>query len=448
MNRFVSHTEQAFLRAMERIPDFRNRRYLVAVSGGLDSMVLTDLMARHGLLFDMAHCHFGLRGAESDEDEAFVRRAAAQYGVRAHIRRCPVTEGNVQVEARRKRYAYFDELRRQYGYDYILTAHHADDQIETFFINLLRGSGIKGLTGIGETGSVKRPLREVFRDDLEAYARHRQLAWREDSSNRSDKYLRNRIRHRLVPLLEEWEPAVKAHLMRSMRHLQQSYAAEEAWFAQTLSAIKTVKDHTERIEWEKLPQGLLGELFLYKWLTPLGFTDMKAVRDLIRQQKPGVLYNNARNKVLFIRDGQIILETVPEETADEYRWQPGHEIPEDWPFTAETMFIEQALREDFRHAPPHICYLDKDKLSFPVVFRRWRPGDRFMPLGMKGFKKVGDFLTDLKMPLHQRKQVYVLESDGEIACVAGLRPDQRFALDERSTFAVRFNFKAPFLPHD
>ncbi len=437
------HPVQEFFRqAMDSVPSWRERRYLVAVSGGMDSMVLAHLMQAEGLNFALVHCNFALRGADSDADEQLVRKAAKQYGKRVFVRRCPVESGNVQTEARRLRYAFFDGLMQAHGFDYLLTAHHGDDSVETFFINLLRGTGLRGLTGIRDRERILRPLRKVLRRDLADYAAAYGVRWREDASNASDKYVRNRIRHEILPLLEQINPAFRENMLRTMERLAWEEAVAGRWFEELKPRVVEPADRGESCDLSRLPEEPLDRWFLARWLGPHGFHDLQAVYRLAGRRSGGVLYSPDGSKALYVRNGKMVWEAVPVVDSAVYYLDPKRpEMAPPW-LKWQILSRAEAEAEDFRHASPELCYLDADKLRFPLELRPWRAGDRFVPLGMRGRKKVGDFLTDLKVPVHRRRDVYVVLSEGEPVCLAGYRPDGRFAVDEGTRRVLRMQFPA------
>ncbi len=404
-------------------------------------MVLTELMRRGGYRFGLAHCNFQLRGGASDADEQLVRDYAQKHALRLHVERCPVdTKKNIQLEARRLRYAFFERLMQMHGYTVLLTAHHSDDAIESFFINLLRGTGIRGLTGISETGRIRRPLTGLFRDELENFARGEGIPWREDLSNLIDKYLRNRIRHRLIPLLRELSPGFKHKMTETMELLRMSAAAQNAWFESLRNRIVRQDENGEYVDTAQLPPAPLNRLLLHEWLSPHGFTDWPAVYGLTTAETSKKIYNKAGNKVLLRQASRLVLMDTPAADAKEYRFDTleGMQIPfVEW----EIISPEQARSENFRHAPPHTAYVDAGKLRPPFVWRPWRAGDRFKPLGLQGTKKVGDFLTDARVPVPLRKNLYLFLSNDRPVWLAGHRIDARFAVDEQTRRILRLRLK-------
>ncbi len=433
--------EKIFRQNLSRIPDISHQYYLVAVSGGVDSMVLAELMRRSGLRFGLAHCNFGLRGRESDADEQWVRDYAHKHKLRLHVQRCPVEPGrNIQLEARRLRYAFFDQLMQTHGYSVLLTAHHADDAIESFFINLLRGTGIRGLTGIGEKPHIRRPLSGLFRREIEDFARREGITWREDSSNLSNKYLRNRIRHRLIPLLEELSPGFKQKMTGTMDLLGMSAAAQRAWFENLRSTLLHRDDSGEWVNVNQLPPGPLNRLFLHEWLTPHDFTDRDAIYRLLEAGTSKKVFNATGTKLIIRQGHRLLLMDSPESRATEFRFESlqGMHIPfVEW----EMISPDQARTENFCQAPPHTAYVDAGKLQPPFVWRPWHPGDRFVPLGMKGTKKVGDFLTDMRIPVPLRKNIYLFVSNNTPVWLVGYRIDARFAIDEHTQQVLRLRLK-------
>ncbi|MCL2562114.1 MAG: tRNA lysidine(34) synthetase TilS [Rikenellaceae bacterium] len=394
----------------------KDDKVLLAVSGGVDSMTMLALFAESGYDVAVAHCNFGLRGEESDGDEELVRKEAARRGVPFHSRRFDTTGEmertgeSVQIAARRLRYEWFSELCAEHGYTKVATAHHADDSIETFFINLLRGTGLRGLTGIGITnGRVIRPLLFATRQEIEEYARQGGLAFREDSSNSSTAYVRNKIRHELTPRLREMSTAFAETMERNMERLGEAQAFIGA--AMERVRTETIEQRNEFIYIYpgRIDPSLPVRFVLYELLAPYGFRG-EAVEALV-----AALHAAASGKRFYARDyvahtdrGTIIV--APLASADSRE------------LTMRRLKIEEV---ETLHVPSSIALLDADLLQFPLEIRRWREGDSFVPLGMTGRKKVSDYLIDTKVPLAEKERQLVVVSGGQIAWLVGRRIDNR-----------------------
>ena len=418
---------EQFQNIIKTYPGYSDKTFLVAVSGGLDSMVLLDLVRRMGLKTVVAHCNFQLRGKDSEEDMALVEEFCKRHDIPFYGRVCPVGKSeNVQLEARRLRYAYFDELMKKIPADFLLTAHHADDQIETFFINLMRGSGIQGLTGIKETEKIKRPLLAFTRHQLEEYARTRQLSWREDRSNFSTDYLRNSIRHRLIPLLNEIRPAASRNIYKTIRLLQGSARVENEWFEEWKRQAVEQKGNEEILHIDRLPGENLTPLFLHKWIYPLGFKDLPALLHLLEAQTGKKVEND---EWIIVKYGNKLILSPQSEKTGALRL---NNIPEKIrvPLPLKFQFYEakKIPWEEITGASSTTVFIDADKFQPPFEIRPWRPGDRMQPLGMEGTKKISDILTDAKVPLHKKNGIYLLTSQNMPVWLIGYRLDERFKI--------------------
>lgn len=430
-------------------------RILVAVSGGIDSMVLTDLLHRHGFSFGIAHVNFALRGAESEADATFVENRAAHYGVPFHLTRFE-TEAeaarqgeSIQVTARQLRYAWFEDVRQTHGYVAVATAHQADDVLETMLLNLARGTGLTGLTGIPiqTEQKVVRPLWFASREQVEAYARQQSLPWREDASNATDKYARNRIRHQVVPVLKTINPGLLAQLPRTAGYLRAAdtivqESMDASWAAITqptetglaidLGALRTLSE----------PLFRLGE-----WLRPYGFS-AQAVQQFWqsvdagggKSVKNGQAIRSAMHRLVHERGTAWLLRQEGP--------SPQPVLVTEWPqqpiglsgagYVTVDRFERATWSGSFK-TPPTTVLCDADRLGFPWTFRHWQPGDRLRPLGMAGSQLVSDLLTNAKIPAPQRPSVWVLEAGGELIWVVGVRVAHRSRITEQTEHIVRLS---------
>ena len=412
-------------------------RILLAVSGGIDSVVMTDLFAESGFSPGLAHCNFGLRGGESDGDEAFAASLAEQYSMEFHVRRFPTAEVaerdriSIQMAARNLRYEWFEELRESCNYTWIATAHNQDDVLETFFINLSRGTGIRGLTGIPpRAGRVIRPLLFAPRKDIAEYADRKGLAYREDSSNDSDKYLRNRIRHHLIPMLEEQNPSFRKSLMGTMSKL----AGTEKIFIRELGKIKdSVLERREGkilVKITELERDPSMTTILYEILSDFNFPS--ATIESIGKSlggNPGKQFYSPTHRLVKDRE-ELIITPLPEDEQRRVYLELGEggtsePISLDWEIVENTPKL---------HIPgdPHIACLDLDLLDFPLILRHRQAGDYFHPFGMNGRKKISDFLIDEKLSLPDKENVWLLASGPNIVWVIGHRIDDRFRITEKT----------------
>ena len=415
-----------------------SQRLLVAVSGGLDSVALLHALHQAGYHTGVAHVNFGLRGVASDADEAFVQQLAFQYQAPFHHTRFS-TEAHaaghgisIQMAARALRYEWLEQIRQQAGYDYILTAHHRNDSIETVLLNLVRGTGLAGLRGmLPKTGQLVRPLLNATRADIAAYAAHHQLAWREDSSNATDAYQRNFLRHRVVPLLEELNPNFSETFQHTMQRLRE---AEEIITEQTGRLRENCHNEagTVQIRTDVLPKTGLP-LLLHELLRPYGFTYRQA-QELVRALPgpPGKQFFSATHRL--VKDRQHLLITpLPAASAVP---PAGISIPAGaaevtagpWRLKLQRFPMATYLLQPDQE----IAALDADTLAFPLLLRPWQPSDWFVPLGMRGRKNISDLLTDRKVPLPEKEKVWVLLSGEAIVWVLGRQLDDRFKLTART----------------
>lgn len=430
-------------------------RLLVAVSGGIDSMVLTDLLHQHGFTFGIAHVNFALREAESEADAVFVENRANDYGVPFHqIRFDTEAEAarrgeSVQVTARQLRYGWFAQLCQAHGYVAVATAHQADDVLETMLLNLTRGTGLTGLTGIPirtEQGVV-RPLWFASREQIEAYAQERGLPWREDTSNATDKYARNRIRHQVVPVLKTINPGLLAHLPRTVGYLRAADAIVQetmtaSWAAVAQPQPTGVKMDVAAVKALSEPLFRLGE-----WLRPYGFS-AQALQQFWHSVdaegdtfvKNGQVIQSATHRLMHER-GAIWLLPQAEPLPQPIRVTGWPAQPIDLPgagyVTAER--FDRTNWDGNLKTPPTVALCDAAQLLLPWLLRRWQPGDRFRPLGLAGTQLVSDLLTNAKVPAPQRSSVWVLEAGGEVMWVIGVRTAHRSRITETTEQIVRLS---------
>lgn len=400
----------------ERLFD-RKARILVALSGGADSVALLSLLQQGGYACEAAHCNFRLRGEESDRDEAFVRHLCRERGVPLHVTRFDTArwaeERHVSIEmaARELRYGWFEELRRTLPADVIAVAHHKDDSAETFLLNLIRGTGIRGLQGIRpRNGFVVRPLLCVGREEILEYLDSIGQAYVTDSTNLQDEFTRNKIRLQLMPLMRQINPSVRESILQTAAHLSEASLIYQKGIDEGTRRVSTPSGiHIGRLLEEPAPQTLL-----YEMLSPKGFNTQQ-VQDLFQtlDGQPGKCIRAGRWCALKDRE-EILLE---EEYGEEER-KP-HLSMEERPMTDG---FEIPRRRD-------VACLDADKLKHPLSMRLWRQGDVFVPFGMKGRKRVSDYLTDRKFPLLRKARQWVLCSGEDIVWLVNERPDNRFRID-------------------
>lgn len=415
-------------------------RILLTVSGGVDSMVMLSLFTEAGYRVGVAHCNFQLRGAESEEDEVLVATEAARLGVPFYNRRfetareMELTGESMEMAARRLRYAWFHDLCEQEGYTAIAVAHHADDSVETFFINLLRGTGLRGLTGIStQVGRIVRPLLFATRKEILEYAVQHKIPYREDSSNRSTKYLRNKIRLGLVPRIREINPKFTSLMRRNISRLTDA----QQFITQAVERIREVaverQDGVDVIRLDRIDPALPRNFVLYELLNSgYGFKG-DVIDQLCHALDEGSVGRRfyTRDHVAVVDRGTVLVSPIEADDAcavtvaeGALRAYCGNSV----------LFFEKRdidLIEEFS-VPANQALLDASKLKWPLTLRRWQEGDWFIPFGMTGKKKVSDYLIDRKLSLPQKQRQFVLLSGDDIAWVVGERIDERFRLDDKS----------------
>ncbi len=392
-------------------------KVLVALSGGADSVALLHLLVALGYQCEAAHCNFHLRGEESDRDEQFVRQLCARLHVPLHTEgfdtRQKAREQRISIEmaARELRYTWFEELRQACGAAVVAVAHHRDDSVETFLLNLIRGTGINGLRGIRpKNGTVVRPLLCLSRDEITCYLAHIGQPYVTDSTNLQDEYTRNKIRLNLLPLMQEINPSVKESILKTAGHLDDAAAIYNKGIDDALARIRT----DAGICIPALLKEPAPEALLFEALRPLGFNPAQ-VADIYRtlQGQPGKQFASAEWRIVKDRD-LLLIETVKEPEnkpvleMKEYDLRPGFVIP---------------------RSKDTAC-LDAEKLTAPLHLRHWQQGDSFVPFGMKGRKKISDYLTDRKFSLSQKARQWVLCCGNDIVWLVGERSDNRYRVTE------------------
>ena len=416
---FKAHIQQHF-------PELLESKFLLACSGGIDSVVLVLLCHELNLDFSIAHCNFGLRGKESEEDAEWVKQLGTKIQRYTYIKRFETDDYafknkvSIQVAARELRYAWFEELRQIHQLKYCITAHHADDNLETFLINLSRGTGLRGLMGIPEkTETLARPLLKFSREQIEQYAAQQHLEWREDRSNLDKKYLRNQIRHEVVPSLKKTHPEFMRNFEASQGYLRDSHAILEEHFNAVRTSCFTQVDGATRIDLEKLEKYAPIKGYLHGLLGKYGFREWGDVEGLL-SASPGKQVYSATHRLVKGR-GYLVLEERKEVDHETYR------------YTLDTNQINEpvSLRleevEVMGEPSESILYADKETLKESISIRKWKKGDYFYPFGMKGKRKLlSKFFKDEKMDLIAKENQWLLCSNGAVVWVIGRRGDHRF----------------------
>ncbi|MEE1963577.1 tRNA lysidine(34) synthetase TilS [Allomuricauda taeanensis] len=421
------------------LPFLKGKRLLVACSGGVDSVVLAHLTQRSGLDMTLAHFNFGLRATESDGDEDFVRRLAEQLGVEVLVKRFDTeayaekNRGSIQMAARDLRYQWFQEVLEKEGFDFLVTAHHADDNVETFLINLSRGTGIEGLLGIPEVnGKTVRPLLVFSQEEVMAYAQAEHILWREDSSNTSNKYLRNRIRHEVVPKLKELHPTFLQNFMRTQSHLLQTHVLMDNYIQTIKAKLFEENGGSITIDIGELQRLQPTAAYLYEIFKAYGFTEWDDVHHLLTAMSGKEVVSKTHR---LVKDRQHLilseLESIPKRS---YLIFENEEQP-DLPLNLNLEDVNSIEKSG-----QNTIFMDKEKLNFPLVLRNWEKGDYFYPFGMQGRKKLSKFFKDEKMDVVSKEKQWLLCSDNDIVWVVGKRADERFKVEDSTRQIVKITW--------
>ncbi len=422
------------------------QKVLLALSGGMDSMTLAHLLLAAEIPFAAAHVNFGLRGRDSDEDAAFVEVWCEAAGVPIHCKEIFIREfaghisPNVQVAARHARYSYFTGLKHEHQYAAILTAHHINDVAETMLINLTRGTGIAGLHGIPEkTDDIIRPLLFATREQLLAYAKSEDISWREDTSNSEDKYLRNAIRHHILPKLEELMPGAAARIAATAERLKGTEIIYRKAVDRRLLKLRELRGKDWYMPVRLLDKEEARLTIAFELFTSFGFSGAQ-IPDILALMKgeSGRQILSQTHRVIRHRDFLVI--TALEQAAANLILIES--LPTDIQ-TAEGVFHLSWAAAAGVSEDSNIAMLHGDDLSFPLILRTRREGDYFYPLGMGGKKKkLKRFLIDIKTPLHEKDRIRILESDKKILWIAGKRIDERAKVRQ----ATQRVLKVVFIP--
>lgn len=408
------------------LPFLKGKKILLAVSGGIDSMVLVDLFSKLDFEIGIAHCNFQLRGEESNEDENFVNTQSEKYGIKHHIKHFKTNDYakthklSIQQSARDLRYNWFNELLERESYDYLLTAHHLDDSLETFLINFTRGTGIEGLTGIPEVnGNIVRPLLIFSRDEIENYAKANKIEWREDSSNASDKYFRNKIRHHVVPILKELNPSLLESFENTIKNIYGTNTLVKDALNTSFKEIATKKNNETYFDIEKLIQLENYKSYLYEWLKPFGFSDWQSIHELIHSQSGKQVFSESY-RLLKDRNQLILSKTEINNNEDFFLINEGENS------IVKPINLSICNQSYISQSTNSCIFVDKEKLKFPLKIRKWLEGDYFYPSGMQGKKKVSKYFKDEKFSLIDKENTWLLCSNNEIIWIINHRADQRF----------------------
>ena len=411
------------------IPFLKEKKLLIAISGGLDSVVLYHILTSLNFDISLAHCNFNLRGKESDLDEEFVNNLSQKTSNQIFIKSFDTEKYSkdnklsTQIAARELRYTWFQELVEKHNFDYILTAHHADDNLETFLINLTRGTGLEGFTGIPKiNGNIVRPLLPFSREEILKYAKENKIEWREDASNASTKYTRNKLRHQVIPVLKEINPSLLSSFEKTLENLQESQQILEDRIDEVSSEIIETKEAITKINIDKIQQLSNPKAYLYQLLKNHSFTEWNDVYDLLSAQSGKQVFSKTHR---LLKDRDFLMLTKKEVSSF---------IKDSFEITENQSKITQPIQLTFEEIQENstenkqTIYVDKDLLKYPLLVRKWQNGEYLYPTKMQGKKKLSKFFKDDKFSLLEKENTWLLcNADNEIIWVINHRQDRRFS---------------------
>lgn len=431
--KFQNHIEQNF-------PQLIDKKLLLAVSGGIDSMVLVHLCAQLKLNFEVVHCNFMLRGVESDAETQFIESFCSSNGILIHTKYFDTntiaanTKESIQITARNLRYQWFQEIM-SLGFDYVLTAHHLDDSLETVLINFSRGTGLEGLTGIpAQNGNIIRPLLPFSREEIEHFAEKNQIQWREDSSNASDKYLRNKIRHSIIPLFKELNAGFTDSFQNTLHHLKQAESLVNDAAELVYEKVVIEKENQLDFHLKPLLEFQNYQAYLFQWLKQYGFTAWNDIYDLVEAQSGKQVFSPTH---VLLKDREKLILSKRKETATEAIFCiESKESIVNIPLNISFCNVSYLSESD-----SNCIFVDEDKITFPLILRKWKTGDYFYPSGMTGKKKLSKYFKDEKYSLLEKEKQWLLCSDDQIIWVIGKRADQRFLAQSNTVKTIQIALK-------
>jgi tRNA(Ile)-lysidine synthase len=416
-----------------------DQKILLAVSGGMDSVVMCDLFSKAKLNFGIAHCNFGLRGEESNEDENFAKKLTIKYKVPFYVTTFQTSDFaeqekiSTQMAARTLRYEWFEKIRQQHGYNFVATAHHQNDVLETVFLNLTKGTGIAGLHGIKiKNGNIIRPIWFAEKEKIFDYVVENQIIWREDSSNESNKYQRNLLRNEVVPLLKQINPNLEQTILQTVERIN----AVEEIFHEEIELLR------KQITWtdgqaiylnygaiQKVSQPIVK---LHELLKIYNFSYSQTQEIIgVLDKEAGKTFLSPTHTLVKDRTELVIMARNLEEFGSK-EIQKGQDSLEAQGGKFQIKVFEKPANYEVPTYKKVAC-LDADALKYPLQVRKWKLGDWFCPLGMNSKKLISDFLTNVKIPLNLKKEVLLITSNGSVVWVVGQRIDNRYKVTEKTT---------------
>ena len=435
LQKFKQHLHQNF-------PFLEGSKLLIAISGGIDSVVLAHLCSQLNLNFSLCHCNFNLRGQESDEDEAFVKSLAKTLKIPVYAtsfeteKYAKTNKISIQVAARDLRYNWFYKLLDAKDYDYVLTAHNSNDNLETFIINLIRGSGLEGFTGIPAINKKSvRPLLAFSRDDITLFAIKNEIVWREDRSNASVKYVRNKVRHKVIPILKELNPHILKSFQNTLEHLNESQSLINDALKNITTNVVSYENDLLKISCKEIDKLSNKKAYLYQLLHGYGFTAWNDIVDLISAQPGKQVFSNTHR---LLKDRNFLIVTTINKNQS----------------TKDPILIDQKVSEitnpikliiqktdDYTSKNNHQIIIDNDLISYPLSLKKWHHGDAMYPTGMIGSKKISQLFKDNKLSLLDKEKIWMLtDAKDHIIWVVGLRQDRRYLANKTTTNRLKISY--------
>jgi tRNA(Ile)-lysidine synthase len=420
-------------------------KLLLAVSGGVDSVVLCELCKQAGFDFAIAHCNFKLRAMASDTDEAFVQNLATINNAAFYVKRFDTTaiaaakKKSIEETARDLRYNWFETLRVENEFKYILTAHQADDNIETVLMNFFRGTGIKGLRGIlSKQGNILRPLLFARRNQLEAFAAINQLTFVTDHTNAENEYTRNYFRNIVLPMVSQRYPEAKENILKNIERFTETALLYRQSVDMHITNLVEKKDNEIHIPVLKLLKTIPLTTVVYEIINEYGFTAHQADEVIaLLQSETGKYIRSATHRIIKNRNWLIIAPL--QNTEAQNILIENNDIPVIFE-GGELHFKKHAIQKGSLPADSNIALLNAAAITFPLLLRKWKQGDYFYPLGMQKKKKLNRFLTDQKLSLLQKEKTWVIEMDKKIIWVVGMRIDDRFKISTSSADLLQISY--------
>lgn len=432
----------------QNFPFLKEKKLLIAISGGIDSVVLTHLLSVLNFNISLAHCNFNLRNTASDLDTVFVKELAEKLQIKCFttsFQTAKIAKENkesTQITARNLRYTWFQETLQAHHFDFVLTAHHADDNLETFLINLTRGSGLDGFTGIPEVnGNIIRPLLKFSRNEIESFAKENGILWREDQSNASTKYVRNKIRHKILPVLKEINPSLLETFSKTIEHLKESAQIIDDSIEKISKNVVLKENGIAKFKVDKLQQLSNPKAYLYQLLKTYNFSEFNDIYNLLSAQSGKQVFSKTH---VLLKDRDVLILSKRENLSE-------HQKAQEVTFsiskntakitTPVHLTLEEVTEQSIQNK--NTIYVSKESLKHPLIVRKWGNGDYFYPAGMQGKKKLSKYFKDEKLSLLEKQNTWLLcSADDSIIWVIGMRKDNRFKIETKT---IKTYLKITFL---